>query len=113
MPTRTAGDLEPSWSVVSSTETAARQVAVRDLREERTPDDHVVVSLELLNLSDADLSVQVRTAFHAGDLERAGGTPVTDAIWQRVRLPGQGSASYRAEAFRPGEATWQVEIRAP
>jgi hypothetical protein len=113
VPTRTVGDLEPSWAIVSATEAAADRVAVQALRQDRTPEGHVVVSLELLNLSGADLSVQVRTAFLASH-PTGGGITSTDAVWQRVLLPAGGSAPVRVESrHAPGDVSWQVEIRAP
>jgi len=112
VPARTVGDLEPTWQVTCSTETAAERVAVRSIREERTVDGRLAVSLDLENLSGADLPLQVRTAFHT-ESDPSGGSPATDAVWLLVVLPGQGSVPYRAEALRPGDAAWQVEIRTP
>ncbi|MBN1334341.1 MAG: hypothetical protein JXB39_00110 [Deltaproteobacteria bacterium] len=113
VPTPTVGDLEPSWQIVSSTKTAATRVAIRSVREGRTPDGRLVVSIDVVNGSDTALSIWIRTAFHneRSDLAASGGN--TDAVWQQLRLAAQGSALYRAEAIRPGDPTWQVEIRSP
>jgi|WetSurMetagenome_2_1015567.scaffolds.fasta_scaffold817805_1 hypothetical protein len=96
-------------NVIAIDEAAYKLVALRNHHVSRTVDKRMEVELELLNLSSADLNIQVRTVFRDGEgmlLAEAG-------VWQMMVLPGSGSSLYKVASLSEKAASAQIEVKTP
>jgi len=109
VPAQTVGRLEPTESVLSMDRAAWKLVGLERLSAERVEDDRLEVELELTNLSDVDVTVQVRCVFRNED----GSLTTDEAYWKMVVLPRSTSKRYTAQSLDKLAASYQVEIRTP
>lgn len=107
-PLQTFPDVKPTSDVVALDKAAWKLVAIQHQVVEKTDDGRLKIQLELANLSDTDLSIQVKAIFR----DDKGMLLHDDTPFEMLVLPGNGSELFEATSLRKA-ASFTVQVKTP